>query len=76
MYKTEPLIHSHITDSLPKDHLMANESQFCQICKGMVHAFNNECMRTWIEWEGAVFCFDCFCDKVVLTQGVLSDIDI
>ena len=76
MHKTEPLIHSHITDCLPDNHPMANESQYCLICGDMVHAFNNECMRTWVEWNNQVFCFDCFYDKAVLTRGVLADIKI
>lgn len=46
----EPLIHSHLDDELPMGHPWAYESVYCDKCKVMVHANNNECMQTWIEW--------------------------
>jgi hypothetical protein len=45
----EPQIHSHISDSLPADHQLAERDIFCADCGVMVHASNNECMRTWVE---------------------------
>lgn len=57
---TEPLIHSHITDSLPDEHPNAILSVYCDKCKEMIHAFNNECMQTWLETEQGNFCTKCF----------------
>lgn len=56
----EPVIHSHITDRLPDDHKNAYESVYCSKCEQMVHAFNNECMQTWVETGIGVFCGNCF----------------
>lgn len=54
----EPLIHSHITDVLPDDHPLATSNVYCSApyCGEMLHAFNNECMQTWIETENGNFC--------------------
>ena len=58
--KMEPLIHSHITDVLPDSHPLAFESVFCKTCGEMVHAFNNECMQTWVESGAGSHCIGCF----------------
>lgn len=55
----EPLIHSHVADSLPDDHPLAFESVKCDSCGVTVHAFNNECMRTWIEFSDGNLCAQC-----------------
>ena len=56
----EPKIHSHITDVLPDGHPLANEQvEFCK-CRVLVHAFNNECMQTWVETGRGAFCLRCF----------------
>ena len=63
----EPQIHSHITDMLPDDHPLANETFSCQraaACKTMLHADNNECMTTWVETGRGNFCFPCFVDAL------------
>lgn len=60
---TEPLIHSFETDCLPEEHPFAHQTLGCQCCGTMVHAFNNECMTEWVEWDGSVLCLDCFCTE-------------
>lgn len=58
---TEPRIHSHITDCLPDDHPLAYRTVYCGACKiVMLHAGNNECMRTWVETGVGNFCVTCF----------------
>lgn len=54
----EPQIHSHITDALPEDHPLADQSVYCdeENCGEMLHAFNNECMQTWVETGVGNFC--------------------
>lgn len=56
----EPLIHSHITDMLPRNHPSADTDVYCDKCGVMIHAFNNECMQTWLETERGNFCTKCF----------------
>ena len=56
----EPIIHSHITDVLPGDHPWAHENVCCNKCGRLVHAFNNECMTTWVETGEGPKCFACF----------------
>jgi len=66
--RKEAQIHSHVTDHLDEGHPLAYEEIFCDICDNMVHCFNNECMKIWIEIESGNFCLDCFCenpDKVI-----------
>jgi hypothetical protein len=57
---SEPQIHSFETDCLPEDHPLAHLSVVCGHCATMVHAFNNECMTEWVEWQDAVLCLTCF----------------
>ena len=56
----EPIIHSHITDGLSKNHSLAYEEVFCKKCNQMLHAPNNECMCTWFETDLGNFCSKCF----------------
>ncbi len=56
---TEPLIHSHIDDGLPAGHPLAFEQVHCASCSTLVHAFNNECMTTWLEFVNANVCAAC-----------------
>ena len=58
----EPQIHSHITDELPSDHPLVNEQVTCDhpACQELIHAFNNECMQTWVETGQGNFCIECF----------------
>lgn len=70
MLDGEPLIHSHHTDGLDDDHPHAWECVFCQHCGTMVHAGNNECMTTWLEWGPHVICGRCFAP--LLAEGVLE----
>jgi hypothetical protein len=71
----EPVIHSLITDDLPKDHPFAFEELFCKYCDAMVHCFNNECMTMWVEdftdekgipnlEKPLIYCFECFVMKL------------
>ena len=65
MNTEEPRIHSHLTDELPEDYKGLNDkvepykSIDCDCCDVMVHAFNNECMQTWIETETGNYCTAC-----------------
>lgn len=56
---SEPQIHSFETDALPEDHPLARQTVLCGGCGNMVHAFNNECMSPWVEWDKHVLCWDC-----------------
>lgn len=69
----EPIIHSHLTDTLPEDHPLAHETVYCRKCGVMVHAFNNECMRTWVQIRGVPFCITCAlpCFETVMTYAPL-----
>jgi hypothetical protein len=71
----EPKIHSHITDCLPDQHPMANEQVVCRKCGVLVHAFNNECMQTWVETGRGALCIKCFattCGEVLEDGDGLS----
>ncbi len=56
----EPLIHSHIEDGLPNDHLLAWEGVSCVVCGVLLHAGNNECMQTWVETGRGAYCLKDF----------------
>ena len=68
----EPRIHSHITDVLPGEHALAYEQVQCLDCGRLVHAFNNECMQTWVETGRGAFCLKCF---AATRGGVLDNAD-
>lgn len=57
----EPRIHSHLSDCLPITHPLADEDVYCSGpgCKEMLHAHNNECMQTWIEFSDRNLCTAC-----------------
>lgn len=59
-FNTEPIIHSHITDLLDDNHPLADKHVYCQKCRELVHAINNECMQTWFETEYGNYCTSCF----------------
>lgn len=65
MNTEEPRIHSHLIDVLPDDYKGLNDkvdpdkSIDCDCCGVIVHAFNNECMQTWIETETGNYCTVC-----------------
>ena len=73
----EPIIHSHITDGLPENHPRAYPTEtdgiFCEACRKMVHAVNNECMQTWIEWGEHICCGKCFGYILSYGGGVLNE---
>jgi hypothetical protein len=58
--KLEPRLHSHIEDALPGHHPLALTAVVCAICGDLLHASNNECMRTWVETGKGNFCIKCF----------------
>lgn len=66
----EPLIHSHVTDVLEDGHPLAYKSVACKKCGVPLHAGNNECMQTWIEWGP-----HCFCTKCAPLRDVLEPAD-
>ncbi len=67
----EPVIHSHHTDVLHYSHNLARESVNCIICGVLVHADNNECMQTWIEYKGKGICSKC-AKTTLFADGVLD----
>lgn len=71
----EPLCHSHLTDVLPDDHLLAKEQVHSERCAVLVHAANNECMQTWFEFEGHVACSRCFGEYLHLFGKALGEKD-
>ncbi len=74
MNEKEPLIHSHITDLLLDEHPLAYKNVFCDICKDMLHAANNECMSTWVESGKGNFCLLCFI-KMLARRNSLEAFD-
>lgn len=68
----EPHIHSHESDMLPDDHPLANECLGCYICGASLHASNNECMQTWVEWLGYSICMKCAVEYFRQSDGVLE----
>jgi hypothetical protein len=80
MAEDEPVVHSHLTDRLNDDHPLAYEMVMCDMkrehgCKRSLHAANNECMTTWVEFAGLNVCARAFAMYVLeKSQGVL-DID-
>jgi hypothetical protein len=56
---SEPVVHNFNADCLPEEHPWAHKTVLCGHCGQMVHAFNNECMQPWVEWNGKVLCADC-----------------
>jgi hypothetical protein len=72
----EPLIHSHVTDVLPEDHPLAYDQVSCQVCGALVHAGNNECMQTWIEWDCEIVCMKCFLEFLRENPGEVEVLEI
>jgi hypothetical protein len=70
MTTRDPILHSHVEDCLPTDHRLAFEEVLCVICYAQVHAFNNECMQTWVETGKGAYCLPCF---VRVTDGAVDD---
>lgn len=68
--RSEPVIHSHETDELPKSHPLAYECVYCQRCGDMLHCSNNECMSTWAEWGSHILCGRCF-GKLLMKEPAL-----
>ena len=54
------IIHTHISDALPKDHPLANSNVKCNECGASLHAAHNECMQTWYETDIGNFCTLCY----------------
>lgn len=70
--RTEPKIHSHIEDGLPDECPQALMTFGCLKCGVMIHAGNNECMRTWVATGIGNFCLPCF--TVMDDSEVLEDV--
>jgi hypothetical protein len=64
----EPRVHSHLTDSLPNAHPLAFTQVYCAACRCLVHAANNECMQTWVEFSNGAVCSQCVLIPDVLTR--------
>ena len=59
----EPALHSALSDRLPSNHPLANQDVSCAECGRLVHASNNECMSTWVEFSNHNVCIECFENK-------------
>lgn len=55
----DPILHTHGSDVLPADHPWADSSVYCAKCNVMLHAENNECMQSWVEYERVALCTEC-----------------
>lgn len=64
--------HSHASDALEDNHPLAHEDIECTRCGVLVHAPNNECMRTWVELPqfDNILCSECFGDILRWQGGV------
>jgi RNase P subunit RPR2 len=62
MSSPDYILHTALVDALPDDHPQAWTSLFCDACGVMVHAFNNEYMRSWVESPDHTrrWCLDCY----------------
>lgn len=56
----EPLVHSHLTDTLPDAHPLVGHNVYCKCCNAMLHCENNECMQTWLELPSGAYCTRCY----------------
>jgi hypothetical protein len=66
----EPLLHSHVGDTLADDHPLARTRVYCDRCETLLHMQTNSCMRTWIETGQGNFCVRCF---IVAAGGFATD---
>jgi len=60
--RTEPLIHSGVTDTLPEGHPLVWTTVYCygKGCRETLHATPNENMQTWVETSKGNYCLPCF----------------
>jgi hypothetical protein len=56
----DPVFHGRLSDGLPETHPLANETVSCVRCNRMVHAWNNEMMEPWVEFQWKALCWPCF----------------
>lgn len=54
----EPRFHS-FDDCLPEDDSRAYDTLYCQDCRQIVHASNNETMRAWFDTGIGPVCLAC-----------------
>jgi len=66
------LLHTHSSDMLSEEHPLAYESIYCDLCGRLIHAANNECMKTWFETKWGNFCQKCFIVILEETDEVLT----
>lgn len=76
-YNELMIIHSYWTDCLDKDHPLAYEYVSCSKCKAHLHAFNNETMQEWVEFQNiGALCINCFGKYIVeVWKGETMDHD-
>jgi hypothetical protein len=58
--RRDPIMHTHVSDKLDDTHPLAFHSIECRRCHETLHAFNNECMQTWVETGKGNYCIFCF----------------
>jgi hypothetical protein len=55
----EPILHTDSVDVLPESHPWCELDVYCAKCNEMLHAGNNECMQSWVEYRGVALCARC-----------------
>lgn len=58
--RVDPVVHSHISKSLPSGHRLAHQNVICAKCHKAVHSSQNECVSTWVETGRGDYCLWCF----------------
>jgi hypothetical protein len=58
--RTEPQLHSNISDQLPANHQLATRRVSCERCEAILHLQTNQCVRTWVESGRGNYCLYCF----------------
>lgn len=62
----DPIIHTHESDCLEAHHPLAYVNLCCDRCGVLVHAGNNECMRTWVEYKAFTLCGACAAPMIAI----------
>ena len=77
MTEKEPIIHSHISDCLddfgdPRAYTTIM-CEAAQCAPHPLHAPNNECMETWVEFAGKNVCGKVFGNYLIWSRGVIEE---
>jgi hypothetical protein len=70
MFRRDPILHTHVEDTLDDAHPLAWTTIYCDDCSEMIHAGNNECMDAWVETGKGNFCLSCFAKRYATDDDV------